>query len=130
MWWNECFVHQPPSSTQIDGACNWWPFCVTAKINRHCCGQGRSMSHTKQAREWEEFMDHHIHQQHIVTISADFAAVTHSCSYLITFNNSVYLSFFCIKLCNVLIPMASYLPSRHGLLTDKHRKSLCNYKLQ
>lgn len=50
MWWNECFVHQLPPSTQIDGACNWWPLCVIAKINRHCCGHGRSMSRTKQAR--------------------------------------------------------------------------------
>lgn len=51
MWWNECFVHRLPPSTQIDGACNWWPLCVIAKINRHCCGHGRSMSRTKQARE-------------------------------------------------------------------------------
>lgn len=98
MWWNECFVYQPPPSTQIDGACNWRPLCVTAKINRHCCGQGRSMSRTKQAREREDFMSHHIHRQHIVTISADFATVTHSCSNsLITFNNSVIV-IFCIKL--------------------------------
>lgn len=51
MWWNECFVHQLPPSTQIDGACNWRPLCVIAKINRHCCGHGRSMSCTKQASQ-------------------------------------------------------------------------------
>lgn len=53
MWGNECFVHRLPPSTQIDGACNWWPLCVIAKINRHCCGHGRSMSRTKQAPETE-----------------------------------------------------------------------------
>lgn len=78
MWWNECFVHQLPPSTEIDGACNWWPLCVIAKINTHCCRHGRSMSCTKQARGREEFMSHHIRQQHAVTIfmtsSAAFAA--------------------------------------------------------
>ncbi len=48
---------------------------MTAKINRHCCGHGGSMSRTKQAREREEFMAHHIHQQHIVTIFTEFDAL-------------------------------------------------------
>lgn len=68
MWWNECFVHQLPPSTEIDGACNWWPLSEIAKINRHCCRHERSMSRTKQVRAREKFMSRHIHQQQTVTI--------------------------------------------------------------
>lgn len=93
MCWNKCFVHQLPPSTQIDGACNWWPLCVIAKINRHCCGHGRSMSCTKQARERAEFMGHHIHQQHTITISCDRFCCRHTLLYLTIFNTS-----FCVVL--------------------------------
>lgn len=69
-WWKyhsnvvEWIVHQRPPSAQIDGACNWRPLCVIAKINRHCYRHRRSMSHTKYARERLEIIGHYIHQQH------------------------------------------------------------------
>lgn len=71
MCWKGCFVHRLPPSSQIDGACNWQPLCAIAKINRHWCRHGKSVSCTKQAADGVELMGRHIYRQNTINISAN-----------------------------------------------------------
>lgn len=65
------FVQQPPPSSQIDGPCNWRPLCAIAKINRHWCRQGKSVSGAQGAADMVELMGRHIYRQNTINVSAD-----------------------------------------------------------
>lgn len=70
-WKRDAFVQQPPPSSQIDGPCNWRPLCAIARINRHWCRQGKSVSGAQGAADMVELMGRHIYRQNTINVSAD-----------------------------------------------------------